>query len=115
MNIVLPNITPGDDYPLMFRFIREGAAVPQTGASIRVIIKNVLTQADVDAVYDEVFDAASPDMEQGIIRTPILKAFTRTLAQKTTVYLQARWTFSGQTRSTAISAVKVNETVIDND
>lgn len=114
---VLRPIIPGDDYPLVFTFTDPvtGAAQPQTGAALRVIVKAGPDDADAAALSDFTVNASSPDQEAGIIRATLPKAQTRNYPQDAFVYVQARRTLNGIVQSPLLKKLRVENSVIDSN
>lgn len=109
----LPSIVPGDDYPLVFTFTLNGAAVPQTGNSIRIMVKENPQDDDTGALVDRTVNATSPDMELGTIRAGLTSAETAEFEELEYVYVQAQHLASGQKRSPLVARIRVVEAVID--
>ncbi len=117
----LPPIIPGDDYPLTVRYFTptEGCddrerrvPEPQDGNSIRVVVVRADNPKGAK-LFDEVFQAISPDKEDGRMSGPIPGASTASFPPKTDVLVQVqRTTASGGKDTPILAVVKVLQAAI---
>jgi hypothetical protein len=111
----LPQLVPGDDYPLVFTFTLADLVTPdpQTGNSIFLMVKKTPDDLDANALFSTTVAASAPDAANGIIKVTIPHATTRNFDQGSQVYVQARQIASGIYRTVLIGSIPTANSIID--
>lgn len=113
MQIDLPEIIPGTDYPLRLKYTNcDGTPEPQAGNTVRVVVKTSPTATS--ALFDQVFTATDPDAADGVIFAPIPGASTTEFPRNSKVWLQAqRTTTDGDTDTPLLTQIDVVQELIE--